>query len=72
MSIRVAESKYRCWNDCVPQGCPGHTAKITYQSVSDSLQLEDGRGREFFIQTPELEAFYKCLKQLGLQSEESE
>lgn len=65
MSKTVIKKEYRCWNDCVPQGCPGHEASIEYQSVSNSLIIKNGRGQEFFMQTPELEAFQYILRELG-------
>lgn len=65
MSRSILERTYKCWNDCVEQGCPSHTAKLTFQSVSDSLEFDDGKGQKFYIQTPELEAFIEMLRELS-------
>lgn len=65
MSQTRLEQKYQCWNDCVPQGCPGHTAVLQFQSVSNSLHFEDGKGDEMYMQTPELEAFISMLHTLS-------
>ena len=65
MSLRTLTENYKCWNDCVPSGCPGHVATLEFQSVSDSLTLSDGRGQVFYIQTPELEVFMKMLATLS-------
>lgn len=65
MSTSVLERKYKCWNDCLQSGCPSHKAKLTFQSVSDSLVFDDGQGQEFHIQTPELDAFLDMLKELS-------
>jgi hypothetical protein len=35
---------YKCYNDCVQYGCPGHEAIVTYQSTSDAYPFDDGRG----------------------------
>jgi hypothetical protein len=65
MSTTRLERHYHCWNDCVQSGCPGHTATLEYQSGSDSLHFQDGRGHEIYMQTPELEAFLLMLHELG-------
>jgi hypothetical protein len=46
-------------------GCPGHTASIKLQSVSESLTFDDGKGQVFEIQTSELKAFAKVLSRLA-------
>ena len=72
MSQTRLEQKYQCWNDCLPQGCPGHTAVLQYQSISNSLRFEDGKGNAMYMQTPELEAFLSMLYTLGKSSTEIE
>lgn len=37
------EVSYKCYNDCVQSGCPGHVAVVTYQSTSDIYAFDDGR-----------------------------
>jgi hypothetical protein len=65
MSQMRLEHRYHCWNDCLPQGCPGHTAVLRFQSVSDALHFSDGKGHDMYMQTPELEAFLSMLHILG-------
>lgn len=65
MSTSHLERRYTCWNDCVPQGCFGHVASVDFQSVSDALTFDDGRGQQFHIQTPELDQFIAMLKELA-------
>ncbi len=69
MATAKYEEHYTCWNDCEMSGCPGHTASIEYQSVSDALKFDDGKGQTFYIQTPELEAFAKMLRKLMYRGE---
>jgi len=66
------EHHYRCWNDCLPQGCPGHTAVLQFQSVSNSLHFSDGKGNEMYMQTPELEAFLAMIHTLSKSRTEIE
>jgi hypothetical protein len=65
MSTSELKRTYRCWNDCRMEGCPSHEATLTFQSVSDALTFDDGRGQKFHIQTPELEAFLDMLQELS-------
>lgn len=65
MANTTIRKPYHCWNDCIPQGCPGHTAIVEYQSVSNALTLDNGRGQKFYMQTPELEAFQYMLRALA-------
>lgn len=55
--------KYRCSDDCCPQGCPSHEAKLYYQSTSDYYTFESVNGIKYF-ERGELEAFIKLLKGL--------
>jgi hypothetical protein len=72
MSRTHIERKYRCWNDCIMQGCPGHKATIDYQSVSNAISFNDGKGQELSIQTPELEAFISMINELAYSRVEIE
>jgi len=65
MSDTKLEHHYRCWDDCRPQGCPGHTAILQYQSVSNSLHFSDGKGNGMYMQTPELKAFLTMIRTLS-------
>lgn len=35
---------YKCFNDCVQTGCPGHTLRVKYHNTSDVMFFEDERG----------------------------
>lgn len=65
MSTTKQEFRYRCWNDCYMEGCPSHVATLDYQSVSDALHFDDGKGNEIFMQTPELGALLRMINELG-------
>lgn len=65
MSNTKLTHQYRCWNDCVMSGCPGHTATLEYQSVSDALHFEDGKGQHLHGQTPEFGALVSMLHRLS-------
>lgn len=65
MSIIKLERHYRCYEDCLPSGCPTHTATLEFQSVSDSLHFSDGRGQEIYLHPPELEAFLSMWHEIG-------
>ena len=44
MGKQTFEVTYHHDNDCVVSGCPSHTAKLTYHSVSDYITFDDGYG----------------------------
>ena len=46
MTTHGPEIKYRCFNDCVQTGCPGHTVKVKYHHTSDVMFFVDEKGRE--------------------------
>jgi hypothetical protein len=64
VSTTRLKRKYRCLNDCLPQGCPEHVACLEFQSTSDALSFDDGKGFKIEMQPPELEAFLHMLKDL--------
>lgn len=65
MASTHLEHKYTCWNDCRMSGCPGHTATLEYQSVSDAIHFNDGKGQELYGQTPEFGALVAMLYRLS-------
>lgn len=65
MSTTRLERYYRCWNDCEMSGCPGHTATLQFQSVSNAFHFNDGKERDLYAQTPELEALLSMLAELA-------
>lgn len=56
---------YHCWDDCTPAGCPGHLAKLEYQSVSAALRFDDGKGNVLSGQIAEFEALVSMLYALS-------
>lgn len=70
MSTSRLERHYHCWNDCNPAGCPGHTATLTFQSSSDAFHFSDGKGHDFYGQTPEYGALLSMLHELSSQQVE--
>lgn len=40
MSTTELSVEYRCSDDCRMEGCPGHTARLTYQSTSDRYSFD--------------------------------
>jgi hypothetical protein len=59
--------KYRCSDDCIQSGCPGHESKLTFQSTSDAYVFENGKGDKVFFERGELESFISILKDLNAQ-----
>lgn len=71
MSRYELTKKYRCMDDCVYHGCPGHTATFTYQTNSDTVTFNLGRGRspdldEFHGFTWDLEILVDFMREVGL------
>lgn len=66
MSKMETKLKYHCYNDCKPEGCPGHTATLHIQTVSDSIHFDDGcfQHDTIFFDPTTLEVFMKMLKEL--------
>jgi len=36
---RIVDYEYKCFNDCIQTGCPGHRMQIIYETVSDTVIL---------------------------------
>ncbi len=64
MSKVIREKEYRCSDDCRMEGCPSHTAKLTFYSVSDGYEFDNGHGGTYTFERGELEAFIDLLKNL--------
>lgn len=58
------ETSYRCSDDCVVSGCPGHVGTIEYQSTSDAYKFVMN-GRELHFERGELEAMLSLLRALN-------
>ena len=67
MSTTHLKYRYRCYNDCLPQGCPTHEASLTVQSVSDSISFDDGKGSTIALHPPELEALFQLLREANVE-----
>ncbi len=65
MSSSHLERKYNCWNDCQMGGCPGHTATLDFQSVSDHLWFKDGKGGEYGGNPVEFEILLSMIVELS-------
>lgn len=48
MSTRKCEIKFRCDNDCLQSGCPGHTMKACLQDTSDWLSIKDEKEKVIY------------------------
>ena len=64
MSTCKTSVKYRCSDDCIPQGCPGHKGELDYNSVSDSYTFTMN-GKKSSYERGELDAMIHLLKLLG-------
>lgn len=65
MSFRKLERQYHCWDDCQMSGCPGHTAVLEFQSVTDWFGFKDGKGGELSFHPVEMEVLLDMLKELA-------
>ena len=36
---KIVEYKYKCFNDCIQTGCPGHEMQIIYETTSDTIRV---------------------------------
>jgi len=59
------ELRYQCSDDCIQSGCPGHTAKMSYQSTADVLHFEDGKRMDVYFERGNLTAFMTILARIG-------
>lgn len=63
MATIAREITYRCSDDCVMSGCPGHNGTLIYQSVSDSYTFYMA-DRELHFERGELDAMIKLIRML--------
>lgn len=54
---------YRCADDCVMSGCPGHVGALSYQTTSDAYAF-NMNGRELSFERGELDAMLSLLRSL--------
>lgn len=64
MSTGELSIEYRCSNDCRMEGCPGHTATLTYQSTSDAYML-DINGQELALEPGGMKALLQLVTDLS-------
>lgn len=64
MATIEREVTYRCSDDCMPSGCPGHKGRLVYQSTADSYMF-NMNGMELHFERGELDAMISLLSQLG-------
>lgn len=55
--------QYRCSDDCVPSGCPGHSGELHYNSVCDTYRFVMD-GKVYDIERGELDAMIRLLADL--------
>lgn len=53
---------YRCDDDCVQSGCPGHIATLTFNSISNIYHFNNGKDIDIYLDKNQIEAFVKMLK----------
>ena len=64
MSTIELSVEYRCSDDCRMEGCPGHTATLTYQSTSDAYTF-DINGQKIALERGAMAALLKLSAQLA-------
>ena len=64
MGIITLKRKYNCYNDCSQAGCPGHTAKLEFMTVTDHVIFNTGKGQTIGLEPPEANALVDMLKEL--------
>lgn len=65
MAKRQVKMKYFCYNDCKIQGCPGHTATLQVQTVSDSIRFDNGFSQEpYYFDPSTLEVLINLLQKV--------
>lgn len=56
---------YRCSNDCVQSGCPGHELRLMYYSITDSYVFSWVGEKQMHLERGELDAMLALLELLG-------
>lgn len=64
MALVTREASYRCSDDCTMSGCPGHTGRLAYHSVSDHYVF-NMNGETYAFERGELEAMIMLLRSLN-------
>ena len=59
------ELEYRCDEDCERSGCPGHTASMTFHSVSNHYEYDNGKGEKMWFDRAEAETIIELFRQHG-------
>lgn len=71
MATAILTKKYRCFDDCRPEGCPHHEATLEFQSVSNAYKFDNGKGDTYYFEEGELEAMIELLRQLNVRRADS-
>lgn len=64
MALVTREVSYRCSDDCVMSGCPGHVGRLAYHSTSDHYGF-NMNGDVYSFERGELEAMILLLRSLN-------
>lgn len=64
MSIVKLTKEYYCSEDCRIEGCPKHTATLTWDTCSDWYSWDNGNGREIGFDRNELDTLIELLKEI--------
>lgn len=65
-NISGEEILFKCSNDCVQSGCPGHSVKCTYLGVSDVVEFRFSDGHSIYRDRNELKAMIKAWESVDL------
>jgi len=66
MSTIIFEKEYRCSDDCIQSGCPGHKAKLEFNTVSQNYRFSNDNGQVVYFEHNELQTFLVLLKRLSM------
>lgn len=64
MATILRKIRYRCADDCVMSGCPGHVGELRFQTTSDAYTFTMN-GRELPFERGELDAMLELLRSLN-------
>ena len=63
MGSFVLKKPYKCFTECQFGGCPGHEAKLQFNSVADTYTYSNGRGQEINFDVTERDLLIELLKE---------
>lgn len=69
MTGLTVSTEYKCYNDCLPEGCPGHIATLRYYGSSDSLTFNNGiNDSPQYFRFNEIKALFNLMNKIGTAS----